>query len=214
MKAWTYAAAAAALLGAVACAQTANAAGVVLSDNFDAGTAQGNWAGDTTFLSIPQPGNVNGSPSVDLVGAGFFDNLAFSGNSVDLDGSTGNGNNPSGELQSVASLTSGTYEVQFELAGNLRGATAQTTTISIGGQSQTLTPANNQPYTLETLIFHNTSGQVSFTDSGPSDQQGNLLDNVVVSSVPEPATWAVMLVGFGAMGAAMRNSRRKLATVA
>ncbi|HEX4181175.1 MAG TPA: FxDxF family PEP-CTERM protein [Caulobacteraceae bacterium] len=34
-----------------------------------------------------------------------------------------------------------------------------------------------------------------------------------VTPVPEPATWAVMLVGFGGMGAAMR-SRRKQAAVA
>lgn len=32
-------------------------------------------------------------------------------------------------------------------------------------------------------------------------------------AVPEPATWAMMLVGFGGMGAAMRRNRRKSATV-
>jgi len=31
----------------------------------------------------------------------------------------------------------------------------------------------------------------------------------VTSGVPEPATWAMMLVGFGGVGAAMRRSRRK-----
>ena len=30
-------------------------------------------------------------------------------------------------------------------------------------------------------------------------------------NVPEPATWAMMLMGFGVTGAAMRRSRRKLA---
>ena len=55
---------------------------------------------------------------------------------------------------------------------------------------------------------------MSFTDSGPATQQGNLIDNVVVTSVPEPATWAVMVLGFGGMGAAMRNKRRKLAVSA
>jgi hypothetical protein len=33
--------------------------------------------------------------------------------------------------------------------------------------------------------------------------------NLVGQAVPEPATWAMMLVGFGGMGAAMRSARRK-----
>src|ERR1700748_663358 len=82
----------------------ASFAGLVLQDNFAASTRPLNWSGDTTFKSIPQPANVQGSPSVDLVGGNLFGNLAFSGNSVDLDGSTGNGNKPAGELQSVMSL--------------------------------------------------------------------------------------------------------------
>lgn len=45
----------------------------------------------------------------------------------------------------------------------------------------------------------------------------NASSNVVVYSttaappVPEPAVWGMMLVGFGAIGAAMRNTRRSLA---
>jgi hypothetical protein len=36
-------------------------------------------------------------------------------------------------------------------------------------------------------------------------------DNFAINSaVPEPATWAMMLIGFGAMGVSMRRSRRKL----
>jgi hypothetical protein len=206
---WKPIAAAAALLAGAAGAGAASAA-IVLQDNFDGSTAEGNWPGDSVFLSIPTPGNVSGQPSVDLVGPGFFDNLAFSGNSVDLDGSTGTGFNPSGELQSIQSLAAGNYTVQFELAGNLRGAPAETTIVSIGGQSQSITPSNTQPYTLETLHFTGASGQLSFTDSGPSTQQGNLLDDVVVSSVPEPATWAVMLVGFGAVGGTIRSRRKRV----
>ena len=106
----------AAATAAIAFAAGAASAGVVLQDNFDSGTAQGNWPGDSVFLSIPQPGNVNGSPSVDLVGGSFFGSLAFSGNSVDLDGSTGTGFDPAGEIQSIQSLAAGNYTVQFELA--------------------------------------------------------------------------------------------------
>ena len=176
-----------------------SSADVVIQDNFDGPTPQGNWPGDSTFLSIPQPGNVAGQPSVDLVGGNFFGNLAFSGNSVDLDGSTGTGNNPAGELQSIKSLALGTYTVTFELSGNQRGFPEQTTTIAIGNQSFAITPTDNA-YHLETLTFVNASGQLSFTDSGPSNQQGNLLDDVVVTAVPEPSTWAMMILGFLGLG--------------
>ncbi len=33
------------------------------------------------------------------------------------------------------------------------------------------------------------------------------------NGVPEPATWAMMLIGFGAVGSAMRRSRRKASEV-
>jgi PEP-CTERM motif len=187
-------------------------AGVVLSDNFDSDTATLNWPGDSVFQSIPQPGNVAGLPSVDLVSASDgFANLVFHGNSVDLDGTTGSGNSPAGELQSITSLSTGSYTVQFEFAGNERGAPPETTVVSIGNQSFSLTPPNSQGYTLTTLFFTNVSDKLSFTDLGPSDQQGNLIDNVVVTTgVPEPSTWAMMVLGFAGLGyAAFRRSNGK-----
>src|SRR5260370_11377208 len=45
--------------------------------------------------------------------------------------------------------------------------------------------------------------------NGPSNQQGNLLDNVVLSAVPEPSTWAMMILGFAGIGfMAYRRSRK------
>jgi hypothetical protein len=187
-----------ALIALGASVQSSSAA-VVLQDNFDSSVAQGNWAGDGIFQSIPQPGNVQGLPSVDLVGPGFFGQLAFSGNSVDLDGSTGNGNTPSGQLQSVASFGLGDYTLTFVLSGNQRQVAQQTTTISLGGQSFTITPTDDL-YHSYTFTFFGASGQLSFTDSGPSNQQGNLLDDVVLSAVPEPSTWAMMILGFFGVG--------------
>jgi hypothetical protein len=196
-----------AIIGMVIITAPANAA--LLSDNFDSSTATGNWPGDLVFQSFPLPGNVTGSPSVDLVGPGFFPELAMpsNGNSVDLDGSTGSGHSPAGELKSFLSFVLGNYIVQFDLAGNLRGATAQTTTVCIGGSCQSLSPANNQPYTLEMLSFTGVSGNLTFTDPGPSDQIGNLLDNVVVNAAPGPIPGAGLLsyialglFGFGSMG--------------
>jgi PEP-CTERM motif len=189
-------------------------AGVVFSDNFDADTPTLNWPGDSVFQSIPQPGNVQGLPSIDLVSASDgFPSLVFQVNSVDLDGSTGSGNSPAGELQSLMSLSTGTYTVQFEFAGNERGAPPETTVISIGGTSFDLTPPDDQGFTLTTLVFHDVSGPLSFTDLGPSDQQGNLIDSVVVSTgVPEPSTWAMMVLGFAGLGFAAFRQGRKTST--
>lgn len=54
--------------------------------------------------------------------------------------------------------------------------------------------------------------KVSFlvTASGTSAN----IDNIVasVAAVPEPATWTMMLIGFGAVGAAMRSQRRRVRT--
>ena len=40
-----------------------------------------------------------------------------------------------------------------------------------------------------------------------------VLDNVsvtgVLGAIPEPATWAMLLIGFGAIGATLRSARRK-----
>ena len=57
---------------------------------------------------------------------------------------------------------------------------------------------------------------IDFTLKGLTNGDNFFVDNKVVvgtGAVPEPATWAMMLVGFGGLGAAMR-SRRKLAAAA
>jgi len=60
-----------------------------------------------------------------------------------------------------------------------------------------------------------TSGQIvggigNVVLSGPNDGElyGDYsVNSLTITAVPEPATWAVMLVGFGGIGAAMRRSR-------
>lgn len=59
------------------------------------------------------------------------------------------------------------------------------------------------------LIVHG-DGQ-SFTGIRLSSSQNSLeLDNIAGSAVPEPATWAMMLFGFGAVGFGMRRRRNKV----
>ena len=55
-----------------------------------------------------------------------------------------------------------------------------------------------------------------FGTQGLNDNQGPLLDNVRLSiaAVPEPATWAMMILGFGVIGAALRRRRQPAVPVA
>lgn len=64
----------------------------------------------------------------------------------------------------------------------------------------------------------NTNPLVTFTFTGPdfnvvggmqlsSTRNAFEIDDIAVRGVPEPATWAMMLVGFGALGFAMRRRR-------
>jgi hypothetical protein len=206
MRSTTLAAAAAfaALLAGHASAAT------LLSDDFNADLQGLNSPGDAVFTSTSAPG------SVDIIGTGFFDLQPGNGNYVDLDGSSGDGHATAGELTSVATFGPGSYTLTFDLAGNLRGAAAQTTTVSLGSFSQAFSPDANAAFSLQTVHFHTTTGgALIFTEAGPSDQQGNLLDNVILSSdavvVPEPASWALMLIGFGGAGALLRTRRRRAA---
>jgi hypothetical protein len=172
-------------------------AGIVLQDDFNSGVKALNWTGDSVFLSTGAPA------SVDLIGPGFFDLQPGNGNYVDLDGSTGPNNNPAGQLTSIATFGPGSYVLTFTLGGNARGADNQTTVVTLGTQALgTFDLASNDPFITRAIAFTVTGpgGFLQFTENGPSDQQGNLLDNVVLTAVPEPSTWAMMLLGFMGVG--------------
>jgi hypothetical protein len=78
-------------------------------------------------------------------------------------------------------------------------------------------PGLFSPYTTHTISFIATdSGTVkAHFRSFSSDGVGPLLDNVgldvVGGGVPEPASWALMILGFGGAGAALRRRRMVLA---
>jgi hypothetical protein len=69
--------------------------------------------------------------------------------------------------------------------------------------------ASADPLANYSFTFATTGGQLIFRELGPSNQQGNILDDVSLAAVPEPATWAMMILGFGAAGSILR--RRKVA---
>jgi hypothetical protein len=60
----------------------------------------------------------------------------------------------------------------------------------------------------------NANGYYAVTDALGPQGTGEIGGNSIVRAVPEPATWAMFLLGFGAIGFAMRTRRRAAAATA
>ena len=101
-------------------------------------------------------------------------------------------------LGATATLTS-----YYSLANALYGGT----------QLQTATFANPGVFSGANAVSGTFSETVRYTLNFTGGTGSNFNGTANLSAVPEPATWAMMLVGFGAMGAAMRR-RRSAATLA
>lgn len=163
----------------------------VFSDNFNSYSPTLNWAPPANWAVT--------SGSVDLIGANSgFEFFPGNGGYADLDGSTG----APGTLQIVSSFVAGNYTLTFDLGGNARNDGSKTTVISLGSFTTSITLASADPYQLFTLNFLTNGGQLSFADlPGGNDNIGNILDNVSLSAaVPEPSTWAMMILGFFSVG--------------
>ena len=116
------------------------------------------------------------------------------------------------------SFAPGTYTLSFDLGGNARGDVDKTTTITLGDFSKTITLGSSSALQLYTYTFTTTGGMLDFADlAGGNGNIGNILDNVTVmtSAVPEPSTWAMMILGFFGVGfmAYRRNNRTVLRLV-
>ncbi len=177
---------------------SATAAPVFL-DNFDSDTLALN---QTTFNG----GWVVSGGTVDLIGnPGFYDLLPGNGRYVDLDGSS----NQAGEFHKDLSLTGGLqYTLAFDLAGSQRGS-IENVNINFGGVVDNLTVNSGDGFSNHTLLFTpSTTGIYSliFQNSG-GDNVGALLDNVSVSAVPEPETYAMFLAGLGLLGFVARGRK-------
>jgi hypothetical protein len=190
---------------ALLCASAAQAA-TVYADNFDTDNLALN------AVSFNGGWSVSGG-TVDLIGAGgIFDLAPGNGRYVDLDGST---NNAGIFANSLAVVSGQTYTLSFDLAGNHRGAGADTVEVNFGSVTQVFTRNAGDAFTTYTLSYTATAtgkAGFSFIDSG-SDNQGALLDRVVVSTptapVPEPETYGMLLGGMALLGAVARRRRHR-----
>ena len=183
----------------------------VFSDNFDSYAAdQLNW-----IPPVLSGWTITGGGTVDIIGnGGSFDFLPGNGSYVDLDGS----NSHSGHLSHTLSLLVGhTYTLSFDLAGSHRGTT-ETVDVNFGTTTEQFILASGDGFSHHTMKFTAlSSGLATFeylnnqfgTNIGNNEGNhiGALLDNVAVTSVPEPESYAMFMAGLGLMGFIAR--RRK-----
>lgn len=84
-----------------------------------------------------------------------------------------------------------------------------------GDISTTITVGARAAESFSSFSFANFTSLSSLTITGSQEFPEFAIDNVVLSAaaVPEPATWGLMILGFGAVGGAMRRRRSVTAKV-
>ena len=65
----------------------------------------------------------------------------------------------------------------------------------------------------ELFNFRLPAGTSTITVSGSSGANGSYIGQLLFGGVPEASTWALMILGFGAVGAALRRQRKVTTTV-
>lgn len=142
--------------------------------------------------------------SVDLVEDSYG---AISHSSVDLLGTPG-----PGEISQAFSYETNTrYLLTFDLPHNPYATAGAPVAVDLFG-SQYLFDGL-QPLQRHSLTFTtgDTGGSIlSFSSVGGDGYSGAVIDTVsLISAVPEPATWAMMLLGLGSVCAALRGNRKR-----
>ena len=178
---------------------TAQASTSVFSDTFESASLG---------LNTAPTGWAVADGTVDVVTTGTYGLTCAggAGRCVDLDGST---MNPGVLSRSFASVAGMSYTLSFDLSGNQRTAANDTVSVMFGSTIASFTVAKNDPWLQRQVSFtalQSGNVKLSFENSG-ADNQGAMLDNVSVTAIPEPESYALMLAGLGLIGTIVR--RRK-----
>lgn len=211
------------------CASPASAQNLVTNGSFEANTLAPGAYRDMFVGSSDLPGwTIIGMANtrISQVDQGYAGNPGYTFPAqdgklwVDLAGFSDNA--PDGVQQTVATMIGASYDFSFWL-GNVSGGAFGTQTLVnyvLNGNSFSCvntTQTVNLTWQQCSRSFVATSNMTTFSISNgdPSSDYSSAIDNVVLQlsarqpgGVPEPATWAMMVLGFGAVGGALRRRGR------
>ncbi len=199
-----------AAVAALAATSPVAAANLIANGNFETGTLAGWTLADSGSGSWFVIGNgagtaISGFPTPTLAAGGSF--VAM----------TDQSNPGSHNLSQTLTLGAGAFVLSFDARGsdqsNSGGAPDQQYIVTVDGV--TITGPNTNPgWGFYSFNLNLTAGSHTFAFQENDDRLFYTagLDNVsLTAAVPEAATWAMMVVGFGLVGVA---ARRRSATVA
>ena len=200
-----------ALLAASCAMATSAGAATFTNGSFELGVNPGSSFVTLGNGSTGVTGWVVGGDSIAYIG-GYWQ-AEDGSRSIDLSG------NANGSIaQTFDTVANQTYQVNFFLAGNPDGGTGAKLAIlsANGGQQQfdtfTVTGSDshsNMGWTAYSYDFTATGASTTLSfASATGTAFGPTLDNVTVVAVPEPASWALMILGFGGLGAVLSYQRR------
>jgi len=180
----------------------------------------GNFEASSDPTATP-PGWTNIGHSDGVISYGIGPLPAFDGNYFYDLGGYGNANGPVGDgiMQSVATVIGQTYTLSFGLSSEDVAGDSELEVL-IGGQSTLYTLSSTgtwflKGFAVQSISYVATSAMtdIKFIETMNSSGGNNdpLIDRVsfaAASPAPEPASWAMMLGGFGLLGASLRAQRR------
>ncbi len=196
-----------------------NPAGVIApwtSSSFDylwfPGTADVSPSFNYGALWGPGNGAANGLPATSPAGGNFLEQDPYYNTPL---------------TQTITGLTpNARYKLSFYWAaatwtGALLAPTTRDWQVSLGTEtystaSVTVPAQGFSGWMLQTFTYTpaNATEVLSFLSQGVGDPPVALLDGVSLEAVPEPASWALMIIGVAGLGAAARSRRRAGAAAA
>ena len=156
-------------------------------------------------LSAAEQANLNGFLASGKRVIIFGENSSFAGWNASLLGFAGG--SAAGDINGTVTpvgthdLTAGVTSIVVPLGGGATGGTA----LFSRNVATVWRPAGNLVTILDVNVLQDATGNTQFT-ANVSDWLGASAATVV----PEPATWAMMIMGFGAAGSAVRRRRGRI----